>query len=126
MLSYHQKFTKSHDNPKKYLSRMHKSILSSVSINQSRHVIEHMAKEASEKSRQSNDKIHHVKCLLTLLGFFFEQKDDSQWTQVKKTNHRMHFQRVMKQMLDKSTKIAVTCPEQLQVIHASMASDSDA
>ena len=72
---------------------MHKRILSSVSIDQSRHFIDYMVKDATEKARQSKDKIHQVKCLLTLLSFFFEQMDDSQWTQVKKTNHRMHFQR---------------------------------
>ena len=72
---------------------MHKGILSSVSIDMSRHFIEYMIKEATEKARQSKDKMYYVNCLLTLCNFFFEHRDDSQWTHVKKTNQRMHFQR---------------------------------
>ena len=86
MLEYHQSSRAigsdcGDENP----SHMYKNILSSVSIDMSRHFIDYIVEGATG--------MYQAKCLLTLLSFFFEYKDDSQWTHVKKTNQRMQFQR---------------------------------
>ena len=93
MLAYHQNSREVDYYDKSQWSYMNKTILSSVSIDQSRRFIDYMIKLATEKARQSKDKMYQVKCLMTLLSSFFESKDDSMWTQVNKTNNRTHFQR---------------------------------